>query len=192
MELTWTGFIIPNILTKGGELMNRTEKEQFVQQMTQRLQETDAVFLADYRGISVEQVTNMRRELTQAGVEYRVVKNNLLRLAAEGTPAVELQPYCEGPTAIALAGDDPVAPAKILSKYAKDINAFELKAGVLSGKLMSVADIGSLADLPSREELLAKALSSMNAPTTNFVGTMAAIPRSLVQVLNAIGEQKAA
>lgn len=172
--------------------MNRTEKEQVVQKLTQRLTETQATFLADYRGINVEQATQLRRELTQAGVEYRVVKNNLLRLAAQGTPAEDLQPYCTGPTAIAFSGDDPVAPAKILSKFAKEIEAFELKAGVLSGTLLSVAEIGALADLPSRDELLAMALRTMNAPVSNFVGTMAAIPRSLVQVLNAIGENKAA
>lgn len=172
--------------------MNRTEKEQFVQEMAERLQNTTATFLADYRGIDVEQATQLRRELTQAGVEYRVVKNNLLKLAAKGTPAEGLQEFCAGPTAIALSGDDPVAPAKILSKFAKEIEAFELKAGVLSGKVMSVADISALAEMPSREELLAKALSCMNAPTTNFVGTLAAIPRSLVQVLNAIGQSKAA
>lgn len=172
--------------------MNRTEKERVVQELAQRLAETQAAFLADYRGINVEQATALRRELTKAGVEYRVVKNNLLKLAAQGTPAEDLQAYCAGPTAIALSGDDPVAPAKILSKFAKDIEAFELKAGVLSGKLISVAEISALADLPSREELLAKALSSMNAPVSNFVGTLAAIPRSLVQVLSAISDQKAA
>ncbi|MFK5926353.1 MAG: 50S ribosomal protein L10 [Desulfuromusa sp.] len=172
--------------------MNRTEKEQIVQELAQRLADTQATFLADYRGINVEQATQLRRELTQAGVEYRVVKNNLLKLAAQGTPSEELQSYCTGPTAIAFSGDDPIAPAKILSKFAKEIDAFELKAGVLSGKLMSVAEISALAALPSREELLAKALSSMNAPITNFVGTMAALPRSLVQVLNAIGQNKAA
>lgn len=170
--------------------MNRTEKEQIVQELSVRLKETQATFLADYRGINVDQVTQLRRELTQAGVEYRVVKNNLLKLAAQGTPAADLQDFCAGPTAIALSGDDPVAPAKILSKFAKEIEAFELKAGVLDGKLLSVADIVALADLPSREEMLAKILSSMNAPATNFVGTMAAIPRSLVQVLNAIGQSK--
>ncbi len=170
--------------------MNRTEKEQIVQEMSEKLSNTQAVFLADYRGIDVEQATQLRRELVQAGVEYKVIKNNLLKLAAQGTLAEGLQEFCAGPTAIALAGADPVAPAKILSKFAKEIEAFELKAGVLSGKLMSVAEIGALAALPSREELLAKALSSMNAPVTNFVGTMAAIPRSLVQVLNAIGQQK--
>jgi len=172
--------------------MNRTEKEQVVQELAQRLTDTQATFLADYRGINVEQATQLRRELTQAGVEYRVVKNNLLKLAAQGTPSEALQSYCAGPTAIAFSGDDPVAPAKILSKFAKSIDAFELKAGILSGKFLSVADINALADLPSRDELLAKALSTMNAPITNFVGTMAAIPRSLVQVLNAISQDKAA
>lgn len=172
--------------------MNRTEKEQIVQELAQRLSETHAAFLADYRGINVDQATALRRELTAAGIEYRVVKNNLLKLAAKGTPAESLQSFCAGPTAIALSGDDPVAPAKILSKFAKDVEAFELKAGVLSGKLLSVAEISALADLPSREELLARALSSMNAPVSNFVGTLAAIPRSLVQVLSAIGDNKAA
>ncbi len=172
--------------------MNRTEKEQIIQELSQRLAETPAAFLADYRGINVEQATALRRELTQAGVEYRVVKNNLLKLAAQGTATEGLQDFCAGPTAIAIAGDDPVAPAKILSKFAKDVEAFELKAGVLSGKILSVADISALAELPSHEELLAKALSSMNAPVSNFVGTMAAIPRSLVQVINAIGQAKAA
>jgi len=172
--------------------MNRTEKEHIVQELAQRLTDTPATFLADYRGINVEQATQLRRELTQVGVEYRVVKNNLLKLAAQGTPSEGLQAFCAGPTAIALSGADPIAPAKILSKFAKEIDAFELKAGVLSGKLMSVAEISALAALPSREELLAKALSSMNAPVTNFVGTLAAMPRSLVQVLNAIGQNKAA
>lgn len=172
--------------------MNRTDKEQFVQEMAERLQNTTATFLADYRGIDVEQATQLRRELTAAGVEYRVVKNNLLKLAAKGTPSEGLAEFCAGPTAIALSGDDPVAPAKILSKFAKEIEAFELKAGVLSGKMLSTADISALAEMPSQEELLAKALSCMNAPVTNFVGTLAAIPRSLVQVLNAIGQSKAA
>ena len=170
--------------------MDRSQKEYVVQEMADKLSKCPAAFLADYRGINVEQATQLRRELTQAGVEYRVIKNNLLKLAAKGTDAEGLQEFCAGPTAIAIASDDPVAPAKILSKFAKDIDAFELKAAVLSGKMLSVADIGALADLPSREELLAKALSSMNAPVSNFVGTMAAIPRSLVQVLNAIGQQK--
>lgn len=172
--------------------MNRTEKEQIVEELAEKLNGTKAAFIADYRGINVDEVTRMRRELVAAGVDYRVVKNSLLRLASKGTHAADLGTFCTGPTAIALAGDDVVAPAKILAKYAAEIDTFELKAGVLDGKLLSVADITALAKLPSREELLAKALSSMNAPASNFVGTMAAIPRSLVQVLGAIAQSKAA
>lgn len=172
--------------------MNRTEKEQIVQELAEKLSGVKAAFIADYRGINVEQVTRLRRELVAVGVDYRVVKNSLLRLASKGTPAEELQKFCSGPTAIAIAGDDVVAPAKILAKYAAEIAAFELKAGVLDGKLISVDEITALSKLPSREELLAQAFRSMNAPVSNFVGTLAAIPRSLVQVLNAIGQSKAA
>lgn len=172
--------------------MNRTEKEQIVQELAEKLGGTKAAFIADYRGINVEQVTNLRRELVAAGVDYRVVKNSLLKLASKDSPAAELEKFCAGPTAIAMAGDDVVAPAKILTKYADEIDAFELKAGVLDGKLIDLDGIKALSKLPSREELLAKALSSMNAPVSNFVGTVAAIPRSLVQVLNAIAQSKAA
>lgn len=172
--------------------MNRTEKEEIVQELTGRLASIKAAFIADYRGINVEQVTQMRRELVAAGVDYRVIKNSLLKLSAKDTPAAALEKFCTGPTAIALADDDVVAPAKILCKYADEVEAFELKAGVLDGTLLDVNEIIALSKLPSREELLAKALSSMNAPATNFVGTLAAIPRSLVQVLNAIGQNKAA
>lgn len=172
--------------------MNRTEKEQIVQELAEKLGGTKAAFIADYRGINVDQVTRLRRELVAAGVDYRVVKNSLLRLAAKETSSAVLEKFCAGPTAIAMAGDDVVAPAKILTKFADDVEAFELKAGVLDGKLLDVEAIKALSKLPSREELLAKALSSMNAPVSNFVGTMAAIPRSLVQVLNAIGQSKAA
>lgn len=172
--------------------MNRTEKEQIVQELAEKLSGIKAAFIADYRGITVEQVTEMRRELVAAGVDYRVVKNSLLRLASKGTSFAELEKFCTGPTAIAMAGEDVVAPAKILTKYATDIEAFELKAGVLDGKFIDVSGITMLSKLPSREELLAKALSSMNAPVSNLVGTLAAIPRSLVQVLGAIAQNKAA
>ncbi|MBW2520659.1 MAG: 50S ribosomal protein L10, partial [Deltaproteobacteria bacterium] len=103
-----------------------------------------------------------------------------------------LDEFLVGPTAIAFAKEDPVAPAKALVEFAKSHEAFELKAGVLDGKLLSPADIKALSDLPSREELLAKMLGSMSAPASNFVGVLAAIPRSMVQVLSAIKDQKEA
>lgn len=172
--------------------MNKTSKEQVVAELAEKLAATKAVFLADYRGLDVEQVNKLRGELREANVDYRVVKNTLLRLAAKGTGAECLSDGLAGPTAIAIAGDDPVAPAKILADYAKSNNKFELKAGALEGKVLSIADIQALAELPSREELLAKMLGSINAPVSNFVGVLAAIPRSLVQVLGAIKDQKAA
>lgn len=172
--------------------MNRDNKEQVVAELAEKLASAKATFLADYRGLNVEQLNKLRSELRAAGVEYRVVKNTLLRLAAQGTGAAALDPFLEGPTAIAIAGQDPVAPAKILSEFAKTNAKFELKGGALEGKTLSVEDVKALAELPSREQLLAMMLGSLNAPATNFVGVLAAIPRSLVQVLAAIQDQKAA
>ena len=170
--------------------MKKQSKEALVAKFAEKLKEANVAFLADYRGLNVEQATALRRKLHDAGVEYRVIKNTLLRLAAKDTPAACLDKQLTGPTAIALAKEDPVAPAKALVEFAKAHNVFELKAGVLDGKLLSVEDIKALSELPSREELLAKMLGSMSAPATNFVGVLAAIPRSLVQVLSAVKDQK--
>jgi len=172
--------------------VNKQSKEAVVAEFSAKIAESKAAFLADYRGLSVEEATDLRRKLRAVGVEYRVVKNTLLRLAAKGTPAECLDEYLVGPTAIAFAADDPVAPAKALVDFAKASKVFELKAGMLEGKLLTIADITALSDLPSREQLLATILSSMNAPASNFVGVMAAVPRSLVQVLAAIKDQKEA
>ncbi len=172
--------------------MNRDSKEQVVSELAGKLATAKATYVADYRGLNVEQVNQLRNELRKAGVDYRVVKNTLLRLAAKGTGAECLDPWLEGPTAIAIAPQDPVAPAKILAEFAKANAKFELKGGALEGKALSVQDIRDLADLPSREVLLAKMLGSLNAPASNFVGVLAAIPRSLVQVLAAIQDKKAA
>jgi large subunit ribosomal protein L10 len=120
-----------------------------------------------------------------------VVKNTLLELASRETDKESLSPHYVGPTAVALSYDDPVAAAKVLSRFAKEQQAtFKLKAGMLSGKVISVADIQALADLPSREVLLAKLLATMQAPTTNFVGVLAAVPGSFVRLLSAIKTQK--
>lgn len=172
--------------------MNRDNKQEIVAELAGKFAATKAAFLADYRGLNVVQVEKLRNELRGAGVEYRVAKNTLLKLAAKGTGMECLEGHLSGPTAIAFAGSDPVAPAKILIEFAKANAKFELKAGALDGKLLKVEDIKALAELPSREVLLAKMLGSLNAPASNFVGVLAAIPRSLVQVLAAIQDQKAA
>lgn len=172
--------------------MNKQSKEALVAEFAQKLKEAKAAFLADYRGLDVDQANDLRNKLREVGVEYRVVKNTLLRLAAKDTDAACFDEFLIGPTAIALVTDDPVAPAKALVEFAKKNDIFELKAGMLDGKLIDVSAIKALSDLPSREQLLAKMLGSMSAPATNFVGVLAAVPRSFVQVLAAIKDQKEA
>ncbi|RME39324.1 MAG: 50S ribosomal protein L10 [Deltaproteobacteria bacterium] len=172
--------------------MNRTGKEQLVAELAAKLARVKAAFIADYRGLTVEQANDLRNKLREAGVEYQVVKNTLLKLAIRDTDSACLEEFLQGPTAIAMAEGDPVAPAKVLSEFAKANDKFELKGGMLDGKKLDIAGIKALSDLPSREVLLAKMLGSMNAPVTNFVGVLAAVPRSLVQVLAAIQDKKAA
>jgi len=171
--------------------LNKENKQQVVAELHDKLSRAKAVFLADFRGMSVEKATGLRDELRKADVEYKVVKNTLLELASRETDKESLSNHYVGPTAIALSYDDPVSAAKVLSRFAKESQAiFKLKAGVLSGKLISVADIQALAELPSREILVAKLLGTMQAPTANFVGVLAAVPGSFVRLLNAIKMQK--
>ncbi len=171
--------------------MNKENKQQVVTELHDKLQRAKAVFLADFRGMNVDKATELRNELRKAAVEYKVVKNTLLDLASRDTDKESLQPHFVGPTAVALSYDDPVAAAKVLSRFAKEQQAtFKLKAGVLTGKPITVTDIQALADLPSREVLLAKLLGTIQAPTSNFVGVLAAVPASFVRLLSAIKSQK--
>ena len=172
--------------------MNRDNKQELVTEMHERLSRAKAVFLADFRGMTVDKATTLRNELRGASVEYRVFKNTLLDRAAQGTDMECLSPYLSGPTSIAISYDDPVSAAKVLSKFAKDPQGkFVLKVGVLSGKVLDPKQIQALAELPSREVLIAKMLGSMQAPATNFVGVLAAVPGSLVRALDAIRAKKA-
>ncbi len=171
--------------------MNRDSKQKIVAEVHDKLESAKAVFLADFRGMDVEKANALRSELRKVTVEYRVIKNTLLELASKDTDKAALSSHYKGPTAIAFSYDDPVSAAKVLSRFAKDNqNVFKLKAGILSGKSISVSDIQALADLPSREVLIAKMLGAMNAPVANFVGTLAAVPGSLVRVLDAVKAKK--
>ncbi len=172
--------------------MKKSGKEELVKELIEKMGAAKVAFLADYRGIDVEAANTLRGQLHKANVEYRVVKNTFLKLAIKGTDNECLSEFLNGPTSLTIAKEDPVAPAKVLSDFAKANKHFELKCGVLDGKLLSVEDIVALADLPSREVLLAKVLGSLMAPASNFVGVLAAMPRSLVQVLGAIRDQKQA
>jgi len=166
-------------------------KEPVVQEIKQKLEASQSVVLTDYRGLNVAEVTDLRNKLREAGIEFKVVKNTLTRIAANQIGLGGLDPYLEGPTAIAFGTDDAVAPAKILSEFAKTHKNLELKAGVLEGKVIDLAAIKALADLPSREVLLAKVLGGMQAPMYGFAGVLQGTLRSLVYALEAVREKKA-
>ncbi len=130
--------------------------------------------------------------LREAGVEFRVVKNTLLRRASRETSVEVIQESFKGPSGVALSYDDPVAPAKVLTDFAKENENLEIKIGVMDGKVLDLSSIKALSDLPSREVLLGQVLSTMNAVPTGFVRTLGEIPRKMLNVLQAIKEQKEA
>ncbi len=170
-----------------------TQKQQIVEGLVERINRSAAGVLVDYKGISVEADTKLRRELREAGVEYTVVKNTLLRFAAEKTGLSELSEVLNGTTAFATSENDPVAAAKLLQKYADNsLGAFSIKAGFVDGKAIDAEGVKALAKLPSREVLIAQVLGGLNAPITGFVNVLNGNIRGLVVALNAIAEQKSA
>jgi large subunit ribosomal protein L10 len=167
-------------------------KKQFVKELKERLEKSTVVILTDYKGLDVEAMTELRAKLREADVEYQVVKNTMLRLASEGTGTEAMKDRFVGPSAIALSYEDPVAPAKVLTEFAKDNDKLEIKVGVMDGKLLDLSAIQALSDLPSRDQLLATVLSAMNAVPTSLVTALSDVPRRLVNVLQAIKDQKEA
>lgn len=170
--------------------MKRDEKEQLVQELHGELANSQAVFVTDYMGLTVERITKLRRDVKGAGGSYQVVKNTLLRRASDGTPAKGIEQFFVGPTAIAIAKTDAVAVAKALVNFARDNEKFEIQAAMLGDRAITAADIQELAKMPPREVLLARMLGSLNAPVSNFVGVLSAIVSQLVYVLKAIENKK--
>lgn len=172
--------------------MNIEEKKLFVQELKQRLGKSCVAILTDYKGIDVQAMTELRAKLREADVEYQVIKNTMLRLASEGTDVEAIRDSFKGPSAIALSYSDPVAPAKILTEFAKTNDKLAIKIGVLNGKVLDLAGIKALSDLPSREQLLATLLSAMNGVPRALVTALSDVPRRMLNVLQAIKEQKEA
>jgi len=170
--------------------LNREEKQRVVEDIHKRFQEAEIVIATDYKGLNVEELTTLRRQLREASIEYQVVKNTLLNRASENTDISVITEYFKGPCAVAISYDDPVAPAKVLSKFAETHPKLELKVGAMNGKVLSVDDLKALSKLPSREELLSQLLSCMNAVPGNFVRTLAAVPAGFVNVLQGIKDKK--
>jgi large subunit ribosomal protein L10 len=168
-----------------------SQKKSEVVKLSEKIKKAQSFVLTDYRGINVQDDTQLRNDLRKSNVEYKVIKNSLTRFAAEENGLNDLVPHLEGPTAIAISYTDPIAPAKILSEYSKKNENYKLKAGYVEGKVIDVEGIKALANIPSREELVAKMLGSFNAPITGLVNVLNGNIRGLVVALNAIAEQKA-
>ena len=153
-------------------------KQPIVQAIAEDVKDAASVVLVDYRGLTVAQDTELRKQMREAGIIYKVCKNTMMKRAFEGTDFAALEEHLEGPSAIAISKDDATAPARILCKFAKDAKALELKAGVVEGTLYDVNGLTELSKIPSREELLSKLLGSLQSPITN-----------LARVHNQIAEQ---
>jgi large subunit ribosomal protein L10 len=165
-------------------------KQQITEDLHDRFARSAIIVLTDYKGLDVTSINELRRKLRDANIEYQVVKNTLLVRAAEDTEIALIKDHFKGPSAVAISYDDPVAPAKILTQFAKENNKLEIKVGVLNGKVLDVQAIKALAMLPSREVMLAHVLSTINAVPTSFVRVLAEVPRSMLNVLTAIKDQK--
>ncbi|MBE5879033.1 MAG: 50S ribosomal protein L10 [Lachnospiraceae bacterium] len=156
-------------------------KKPIVEEISANIEGAQSVVLVDHRGLTVAQDTELRKQLREAGVTYKVYKNTMLNFAFKGTEFEGLAPYLEGPSAIAISKDDATAPARILCKFAKTAPALEVKGGVVEGTVYDAKGIEAISAVPSREELLGKLLGSIQSPITN-----------LARVLNQIAEQQGA
>ena len=143
-------------------------KQPIVEAIAEEIKDAQSVVLVDYRGLTVAQDTELRKQLREAGVVYKVYKNTMMKRAFEGTEFAGLEDCLEGPSAIAISKDDATAPARILCKFAKDAPALELKGGVVEGNVYDIAGLTELSKIPSREELLSRLLGSMQSPITNL------------------------
>jgi large subunit ribosomal protein L10 len=169
----------------------RTEKEATVSQVLQKLTKSQSVILADYRGLNVQEVTELRKRLREAGVEYRVIKNTLTSRAAKEANIEGIDQYLSGPTALAFGYSDPAIPAKILATFAKDHKKLQLKGGILEGKAISFNAVKSLAELPSREVLLGQVAGMLQAPMRSLAIVLSGPLRKVAFAVEAVRKQKA-
>ena len=170
--------------------MKRPEKEKAVEALHDKFSRARTVLLTDYRGLNMTAMTELRSQLREASVEYRVVKNTLMSRAADGTDMTLLKDHFVGPCALALSYEDPVAPAKVLMKFSEDNAALEVKAGIVEGKLVDPSAIKRLSNLPPQEILLTQLLMLMNAPITSLVMVLGGVLTKFMGVLEAIKQQK--
>ena len=168
----------------------RPEKAGKVAELKDLLSSSKGAVLVDYCGLTVAEDTELRSKMREAGVKYMVAKNTFIRIAAKEAGIEGLDAYLEHNTAVAFSAEDPVAPAKILNDFSKDHKALEIKAGILDGKVIGLYEVKAVAELPSREELLAKLVGSMQAPISGLVNVLQGTIRNFVYTLEAVRQKK--
>ena len=147
-------------------------KKPIVEEIAASVKDAQSVVLVDYRGLTVEQDTELRKQLREAGITYKVYKNTMMNFAFKGTDFESLTTYLTGPSAVAISKEDATAPARVICKFAKTANALEVKGGIVEGVVYDAKGIENISMIPSREELLSKLLGSMQSPITNFARVM--------------------
>jgi len=163
-------------------MKKKAEKKVQSEELKAKLATVSTVILSTFQGITVEQDTQLRRAVETAGGHYQVVKNTVVEKAAEGTPSEPMLKGLKGTNSISYTNTDPVALAKILTKVAKDVPAFKFRAGLVEGRVISIQEIGQLAQLPSKEELISKVMFLLNAPAQRVATVLAAVSRNLAVV----------
>jgi large subunit ribosomal protein L10 len=169
--------------------LTRDDKQELLEEYEQGLASSPHAFLLGYQGIKVPQVTALREKVRQSGGEYVVVKNTIALRAIDGAALAQLKEHFVGPTAVAF-GSDPVALAKALTDFAKDVPVLQFKAGLVEGRAVPADQIKDIASLPGREELIAKLLYLLQSPVTRFARVLAAVPQSFVMVLDQVRKKK--
>jgi large subunit ribosomal protein L10 len=170
--------------------LTRNDKEQLLSEYEGGLAQAPHAFVLGFQGITVPQVTELRNRVRQSGGEYVVVKNTLALRAIDSKALASLKEHFTGPTAVVFSGADPVAVAKALTDYAKDVPALKFKGGLVEGRAIAADQIKDIASLPSREELIAKLLFLLQSPVTRFARVLAAVPQSFVMVLDQVRIKK--
>ncbi len=173
-------------------MKTRDEKQQEIDALNQEWSSTNNAVVVSFQGLNVEKDQQLRRQLREAQLQYRVVKNTLAQRALEGTALAGLRDHFNGPTAVAYTDSDSVSLAKVLTKFAKENAQFTFKAGVVEGRVITVKDIHALASLPSKEELISKIMFLAQAQAQRLAVTIAGTARNLAIVLNEVAKQKAA
>lgn len=172
----------------GNAVLNR-KKEQ-VEEIKEHIANAQAMVLVDYRGLNVAELTELRSKYRDAGIEYKVYKNTMLRFAFTDSELEDFNEHLVGPNAIAFGFEDPVSVAKITNDFAKENEKLEIKAGIVDGKVIGVEGVQNLANLPSKEELLGQVVRGLNAPIQGFANVLSGNLKGLVTVLSAIKDEK--